>query len=616
MPGEPWFVALPDGEAGLAAARALRTRAAKTIAHSSGRLWLLGNWQEEQVTVARSGAVQTAVIGRCPVTAGELATRLKQVAEVTDTERAIAGLPGSFHVATSGGGRVRVRGSASAVRRIFHADVAGVTVAASRADLLAEAVGAGTDERLLALWLMSAVPVYPFQDRCVWRDVHALRPDHCLLMAEDGTARAVQWWSPPDPVIPLEEQSGAVRKALVEAVESCTAHTETVSCDLSGGLDSTSLSYLAARNARQLVTFRWADLDPGNDDAHYASFATADLPQAEHIRPRPTEVPLWFADMKRAGQLMCEPSTWTRDGSRLTNMLELVHDAGSRLHISGGGGDELFCASPSLLHDHLRSHPRDALSRIRQLVALRRVPLQPLVRDLAKRSSYSQWLADCAKSFPAPAVPATERIPLCVDWDAPMCMPPWATQEAISAVRDLLREEAADEPGPLAEQRGQHAAVQAVWAGGTGARHMHQLAGAQGVEYAAPYLDDAVVEAVLAIRLHERHSPSQFKPILGHALRGIVPEVILRRTTKGAFGSDFHAGLRRHRAELLELFHESRLARAGLVNAEAVRAAVLSLHTNTHALPLLNPTLNCEVWLRCAPAARHSSTTLPAGGAQ
>ncbi|MEV4442130.1 asparagine synthetase B family protein, partial [Streptomyces sp. NPDC049577] len=61
--GRAWFVVLPDGEAGLTAARALRPLAPQTIEHASGRPWLLGSWPEGRVTVAGAGPARLAVIG-------------------------------------------------------------------------------------------------------------------------------------------------------------------------------------------------------------------------------------------------------------------------------------------------------------------------------------------------------------------------------------------------------------------------------------------------------------------------------------------------------------------------------------------------------------------------
>jgi len=84
------------------------------------------------VTVAQAGAARLAVIGRCPATATELTALLGRISDVEQVEQVTRDLTGSFHLIASIGGRVRVRGSASAVRRVFHAQLGGATVAASR----------------------------------------------------------------------------------------------------------------------------------------------------------------------------------------------------------------------------------------------------------------------------------------------------------------------------------------------------------------------------------------------------------------------------------------------------------------------------------------------------
>ncbi len=69
-------------------------------------------------------------------------------------------------------------------------------------------------------------------------------------------------------------------------------------------------------------------------------------------------------------------------------------------------------------------------------------------------------------------------------------------------------------------------------------------------------------------------------------------------TTKGVFGADIHAGLRRHRTELVDLYDDSALGRPGLVDVDALRAACLGPHASTSLLIALDPTLACEIWLR------------------
>ncbi|NJP81207.1 hypothetical protein HCK01_28575 [Streptomyces sp. AA8] len=600
-----------------------------------------------------------AVIGRCPVTAAELAARLRQVRDVADTERAVAGLAGSFHVVTSAGGRVRVRGSASGARAVFYSRFDGVTVAADRADRLAEAVGASPDEQTLALHLLASPPPHPLDDRSPWRGVHRVPSGDCLAIEADGRARTQRWWAPPEPVLSAAEGARGVRRALVAAVESCTAGGGTVSADLSGGMDSTGLCFLAARiGAAKLVTLRWEGADPGDGDGRRAARAAAALPDARHVRPGRSGTPLWFSDpaetadvlrlgaahgMSRPAYGMShpadntghlthglghpaygaghpshdmnhpphdvnrpadEPGAWVRDAARFAKLSALMTLRGSRLHMFGGGADELFTAPAPHLHDLLRSRPLAALAAVRRKRAGRRLPLLPVLGGLADRSNFPQWLTAWADSLVRPAAFPAGNVPS-LAWGPDLRMPSWATADAVLAVRSLLREAAAAAPEPLHAQRGQHAALASVRAGGRGVRQFDQVTSARGLEYAAPYLDDGVVEAALSVRVGERSEPGRYKPVLAAALHGIVPDPVLGRSAADGFGADpyadLYAGLRHNRARLVGLFEDSLLARAGLVDAAALRASLLGLHPVPGPLRPLDTTLGCELWLRSLP---------------
>nr|WP_285438130.1 asparagine synthase-related protein [Streptomyces sp. ISL-98] len=131
---------------------------------------------------------------------------------------------------------------------------------------------------------------------------------------------------------------------------------------------------------------------------------------------------------------------------------------------------------------------------------------------------------------------------------------------------------------------------------------MDQVTSRSGLGQAAPYLDDQVIEAALAIRVAERSTPGRYKPVLAEAMRGIVPDDVLRRQTKGEYSTDFHVSLRHNRAALVELFDGSRLARAGLIDDAAVRASLLGVHPTPEGLRSLSSSLGSEIWLRARPA--------------
>jgi asparagine synthase (glutamine-hydrolysing) len=129
-------------------------------------------------------------------------------------------------------------------------------------------------------------------------------------------------------------------------------------------------------------------------------------------------------------------------------------------------------------------------------------------------------------------------------------------------------------------------------------RQFEQMAGRMGVTLAAPYYDDRVIEAGLAVRPQDRITPWRYKPLIIEAMRGIVPDDSLTRQTKANGSVDSDPGLRHHRGELLALWEGSRLGQLGLIDAKAL------YETCTRPLPPdlehggLDQTLACELWLR------------------
>jgi asparagine synthase (glutamine-hydrolysing) len=584
--------------------------ASQVVYHPSGRPWLLGRWSAEELTVVAAGdRARVAVLGCCPVSAAGLRSSVERVREFSDLNRLASELPGSFHLVGSMGGRIRVQGSISGLRRVFHTRMGGVTVAADRADLLAWLIKAGVDERWLALRLVSPSVPHPLADECPWKGVQALPADYYLCIDGDGASRAVRWWNPPEPVAPLAEGAPAVRDALITAVEARARVGGILSADLSGGMDSTSLCFLAGRRDVELITVTWEQVDSGSDDPAWVKRAITELKGAEHLVVGHDELPAMYAGLDALNADMEESYRWVRTHARFAYLAGLLARRGSQLHLAGHGGDEIFSTPPSYLHSLVRTHPRIAANHVRGYRGLRRWPLAATVRALWDDRSYAEWLAASAGSLADP--PSSRRLPF-LAWGPPLRLPPWATSQAVDAARDLLRE-AANSAQPLACERGQHEALHYLRIAGRAARQASRVMAHAGVQLAVPYLDDRVVEACLAVRMHERTTPWQYKPLLAEAMRGIVPGPLLGRATKGIFDADAYTGLRRHRRELDNLFDESILARLGLVDRDALRATVVGLHPSASSLIALDPTLACDVWLRSLGAVHPNALPIVRG---
>jgi asparagine synthase (glutamine-hydrolysing) len=229
-----------------------------------------------------------------------------------------------------------------------------------------------------------------------------------------------------------------------------------------------------------------------------------------------------------------------------------------------------------------------------------------VLRQLLDSHSYRSWLAEVPATLTAPRPPATEPL---LEWGFRPRLPPWATGDAVEAVRDQIAA-AASGAEPLSPRRGQHRELEAMRYLSRMTRQFEQMAGELGLAFAAPYYDDRVVEAGLAVRPAERVTPWRYKPLIVEAMRGIVPAAALTRETKANGSGDEEPGLRRHRGDVLALWDDSRLGALGLLDAEAARAACAGPLPPDLQFGVLDQVVACEVWLRSLERDRAAATTV------
>ncbi|MFE4668194.1 asparagine synthase-related protein [Streptomyces sp. NPDC056716] len=607
-----WFAVLPDHDAASQAADRLRPWSGQEVRHASGRPWLLGRWEAAETVTARAGVHAVAVIGRHTVTEARLAARLGRAVTADGvTGDPAAGLPGGFHLVMSSPGRIRVRGTASATRRVFTARHGGAVIAADRADVLAALTDASVEVAQVAMRLLSPQVAHPFGEHTLWAGVAHLPADHELTVEHEDRVRRTRWWTPPEPLLPMAEGAERVRTALHRSLSTCRGDATVLSCDLSGGMDSTSLCFLAAAQPAALVTVQREAADPANDDPLWARLAARHLPDGHHVTLRHTDVPAWYADAAGPAADAEEPYKDIRGRAYRPHMARRVAALGARTHLSGLGGDELFGANPLYLHDLLRSRPLLALSRLAAHRATARWPLAAALRALAHRGTFDAWL----KGTPNGLTAAPGGVSL--DWMPRLRLPGWATPHALDLVRGVLREAARTDWEPLSPLRVQQQTVQFVRSAGMSVRQVDRLMRPAGAGLAAPFLDDEVITAAMSVRLEDRFSPTHFKPLLARAMHGQVPEPLLNRTTKGDFSYDLHQDLRRTHTDLVALTDSLLLGDLGLVDPSALRRTLLAPHPRGMSLTPLESTFSCESWLRglrAGPAPDHGAARWTTAG--
>jgi len=603
------FVAFPDNPAGTSASEGFSF--SQRVEHPSGRPWILGDWAPDEVTVVDAGRRRLVLLGRLRPAGAPTPDELARARCPSDLDPLIRRMPGLFHLAVSMDGHVRLQGSLTGVRQVFTARVHGTTIAADGVAQLLETTGARVDEALLACRLLApgGAP-WPLSQRPVRSGIEVLATGHWLEIDTDGRAGQVRWWDLPSESLTLATGADALRAALDAAMSVRASAHRVMSADLSGGLDSTSLCFLAARTGTRLITYHVRPLDGANRDGVWADRAAAALPRAEHV--------ILPADLSRnvfdvgavadvAGSLSEGPMTWAAGITHIRDLADRDTDRGASLHLTGFGGDELFGRTPACAWSLAHAHPVTALSLVNRYRLANRWPWRATLRALLDRSDFPRDLERVSDTLRSSLPPIHEPD---FGWTSALRMPPWSTPEALDAVRGLLREVARHGPGPLDPDRTRHQALASLAFEGTTLRQIATLLQGRSVTWDAPFLDDRVVEAALSTRIRHRLAAGRFKPLLVDTMRPLVPPGILSRTDKGEFSAEIYRGLERNRDRLLELCEDSALARLGLIDPQAFRRAVLSPGPTAQHLHPIESTVACESWLR----SLDRSPSRPSGG--
>ncbi|MFI9561061.1 asparagine synthase-related protein [Nonomuraea endophytica] len=597
MPGSraPWFVVLPDVEDARALARALRRIHPRLdeLSHPSGRPWLLGDWGGRPPAVGRAGDRAIAAFGPHTLTDRELSAYASRVTTVHDLDA--LPLCGARHLVATIGGRVRVQGMASGLRRVYWCTAGGMPVAGDRANVLAGLIGSAIDPARLAIRLLYSVAPWPLAWKSLWRGVHAVLPGHYLRMDGRATPTETRWWTPPVPGLPVSQAAEPFREALADAVAGWITPGRPAVSELSG-LDSSSICALAVRAGADVLALTAAQPDVMDEDVRWARESVAGLREAgyrlDHDIIPAEDSPLVYDGILSACGDFDEPFPCVHSQRRFEYGLSRGARHSPRVHLSGFGGDEMLRRASPWLLTLLGREPLVGLRHLRATVGRHKWSHVQAIRRMIGERAYPAWLRATATGLEHPSDGMSH-----VGWGAHPVLPQWVTPDAVAMVRDALLD-AADEPQLLSDDLGMHSLLAGTYVSAQEKRCFEQIGDQEGATVAMPFFDDRVFTASLAVRPADRNDPGRYKPLLVEAMRGVVPAAVLGRVTKSGTAATTVMGSRRHRDQLVGLAEGSRLAALGLVDPLALGRVVRGpIDIETPRLRI-EPTLGCEIWLR------------------
>jgi asparagine synthase (glutamine-hydrolysing) len=395
----------------------------------------------------------------------------------------------------------------------------------------------------------------------------------------------------PEKVVPLQLPSDAdYEEAWREETERAVARRlrtgKPIFCELSGGLDSSTVALLAHRflvnsgsdPARLTTVSCTYETSRSCDETHFIEMVEQTRNRAGlHISEHSQGATTGLEDIQFTGV----PNTGHLFPGRYTAIQRLMKDAGARVLLTGIGGDHVFWS------DHTGSPElADFLIRGRLLAAVAGARRWSQAAAATFRETFVTWAL-------APIIIAHPWMRL---RSADANLRPWITSKARQWLNGKGRSY-----GLRIDPRGRCPSLR------TRAHVMRSLSALvsagyfqeyHGIYFSHPLASQQLVDFVLALPMNQLARPGEDRSLMRRASVGLLPEKVRTRKSKGSIDEMFCRVLEREqrligRAELLEVCRRE-YAEPTLL-AQAIREVALGRLDQSYALVRL---FSLERWLR------------------
>ena len=415
------------------------------------------------------------------------------------------------------------------------------------------------------------------EDHCVYQGVDKLPPGTWLQVGPDGRHRLERFFDPRTELVwPSDRQVDVeeLRRVLEDSVAAHMVADVPISTFLSGGLDSSLLTVLAARHNRDIdsytISFRAEDrrLEAMPDDLAYAR----KLADRHGIRLHEVEIAPDVADLlPRMVHTLDEP---IGDAAAINAYLicRAAREAGVKVLLSGMGADELFGGYRKHYAGLLAARYRRLPGVIRHRVVAPVVDRLPVA---GRRRGYrsARWAKRFVAFADLPEEAAFRRSYTHYDVEE---LQQLLDPELWPAVDQLVTEHAAVyNEGPADDQVNRMCYTDTrMFLTGLNLAYTDRASMAASTEVRVPYVDKEVVAAAFAIPGSAKIVGRERKAILKQAAEAWLPREIVYRP-KGLFSAPLRAWIRRDLADMVEdLVAGGTLVTSGLVDKQMVRTMI------------------------------------------
>jgi asparagine synthase (glutamine-hydrolysing) len=459
------------------------------------------------------------------------------------------------------------------VRPLFFALRGRLLWAASRLDLLAAALpGLELDDGYFADVLATGQVATA---RTPWRGVGRLEMGETAEIDAAGTITRRRPWRPPVGAAEAGDAEVRLRGLLTDAIRACVPRGRNLACELSGGLDSSTVLAFARAAGKVLALTFASGAHPDREDVRYAGLAAAALGSRQVVLETDG---LTYFDRRAAGG--GEPGS-EMFACKLAAIDRTLRAEGVDILLTGWAGDVVF-ASPAALPHYLADGIATGAPwrSVTATTAWQKHFHGGWTRWFTSYALRSAWLQWRRYRLDIPNVSTG--------------LPPWL-DEGFVARMGLTRRWRWR--GPRVARPGKQYLWQTIY----DIAAMHGMSGRldMAVETRHPLLHRPLVEFMVGLDESLRHPGHANRVLQRRALAGILPEPVRLRQTKGGMDGQVERDIARDEALLAMLLDEPRLVARGYVDQAAWTAAVNRARLGAVGSRVhFDVAVSVEMWLR------------------
>jgi asparagine synthase (glutamine-hydrolysing) len=431
----------------------------------------------------------------------------------------------------------------------------------------------------------------PAPELTPYKDIYAVHPGHTVV-AENGRLRAQRFWGlDPNHEIRYqmdEEYEEHFRHLFREAVR-CRLQVDGPVCiNLSGGLDSSAIVCMAdeifgcgaAKSSRIETISHVYDEAVSSDERDFIRCVEEKRGRSGHHLRDVDYPPLAsFPDESRHSF----PDYFDCFVDLLRGTCEAMRGDGARVLLTGHGGDQMLYSSPlpsPELSDMLIQ--RQPLHLHRSLKAWSKVLKRPYL-DLLWRDGV------------IPLLPKNLQVFFSLNQKTRLA--PWIDERFIGRMNLRERRLGLTDAFGFNLPSGRDQSIGFLSAMRTIAKASYRARGF--IEVSHPYTHRPLVEFLQAIPFAQRVRPGETRSLMRRALRGLLPEMILKRKGKKGPEEALFRALAREYHRLQPIFGNARVCAHGYMNAEALKTALEKARHGCQKYSFaVIQTISLEFWLR------------------